>query len=69
MRCSQGLEVDTYLGGVYRRSTTDVEFAAVHADHALAVRLRHAGTLKQNEECYLQFAMLYSSSEGQRQIR
>ena len=69
LRCSQGLEVETYMGGLYRRSTTDVEFAAVHADHALAVRVRHAGTLRQGEECHLQFALLFSSPDGQRRMR
>ena len=38
LRVSQGLEVETHLGGAYRRSTTDLEFPAV--------RLRLSGSMK-----------------------
>ena len=31
LRVSHGLEVETHLGGAYRRSTTDLEFPAVSA--------------------------------------
>ena len=69
LRCSEGLEVDKYLGGFYQRTTTDIEFPALSSEHALAIRLRHSSRLKEDGEAYLQFAMLYTTVEGGRRIR
>ena len=69
LRCSEGLEVDKFIGAYYQRTPTDIEFPALSCEHALAIRLRHTGRLKEEGEAYLQFAMLYSTPEGARRIR
>ncbi|KAK9809653.1 hypothetical protein WJX73_000552 [Symbiochloris irregularis] len=69
LRCSEGLEVDRYLGGYYQRTTTDLEFPFLSCDHAIAIKLRYTSRLKEDSEVFLQFAVLYSTPEGLRQIR
>lgn len=71
VRCSQGLEVDTYLGAFYRppNNVTDVYLPAVDCDKAILAMLRVNEKLTPGAECYLQAALLYSSVEGYRRIR
>lgn len=69
LRCSTGLAVERYAGSFYRRTTTDLDFPALHSEHALAIKLRHEEKLTDKQEVFFQFALLFSTSDGQRRIR
>eukprot|EP00798_Chlamydomonas_sp_ICE-L_P028228 gene28228-31329_t len=71
VRCSQGLEVGSYLGAFYRTTfnPTDVNFPAVDCDKSVIVSLRHQEKLSPGAEAYFQAALLYTTTEGQRRIR
>lgn len=69
LRCSTGLAVERYAGSFYRRTTTDLDFPALHSEHAFAIKLRHEEKLTDKQEVFFQFALLFSTSDGQRRIR
>ena len=67
MRCSKGLTVERYLGSFHRRTATDIDLPAVNTDQSIAVQLRHEDKL--DKEAFLQFVVLYSTTQGERRIR
>ena len=67
MRCSSGLVVDRYLGSFHRRTATDIDLPAINADQSIAVQLRHDDKL--DKEAFLQFVVLYTTTQGERRIR
>lgn len=67
MRCSKGLTVERYLGSFHRRTPTDIDLPAVNTDQSIAVQLRHEDKL--DKEAFLQFVVLYSTTQGERRIR
>lgn len=67
LRCSKGLTVERYLGSFHRRTATDIDLPAINTDQSVAVQLRHEDKL--DKEAYLQFVVLYSTSQGERHIR
>jgi len=71
LRCSQGLEVDHYLGAFYRQlaNVTDVYLPAIDCDKSILATVRHVEKLSAGAECYLQAALLYTTTDGQRRIR
>ena len=44
LRCSSGLDVDKYMGAFYRRTATDVDLPAIHADQVCSSRDKNTGT-------------------------
>jgi len=50
-------------------NTTDVEFAAMGVDTALAVEIKHDDKLSEAEGAYVQAAVLYTSVGGRRRLR
>ena len=69
LRASAGIEVERYTGSLYRRNTTDVEFPALSADSAFGAVLRIESSLPASRPALLQFALLYSTANGERRIR
>lgn len=69
LRCSRGLAVEKYIGSFYRRVETDLNFPALSCDHAFAAKLMYEEKLPERGEAYLQFALLYSTVDGQRRVR
>ena len=67
LRCSKGLTVERYLGSFHRRSATDIDLPAINTDQSVAVQLRYEDKL--DKEAYLQFVVLYSTTQGERHIR
>lgn len=69
LRVSTGLAVGEYQGAFYKRTQTDVDLPTVDSDKTIVVTLKHEDKLSDNSEVCLQFAMLYSTTGGQRRIR
>lgn len=69
LRVSNGLSVGDYQGAFFKRTQTDVDLPAVDSDKTIFVTLKHEDKLVDNGEACLQFAMLYSTTGGQRRIR
>ncbi|GIL50904.1 hypothetical protein Vafri_6870 [Volvox africanus] len=70
VRCSSGLDVESYSGHCYRPpNTPDVYLPAIDCDKALLARINLTEKLAAGSECYLQSALLYTNVVGQRVIR
>ncbi|WPT14116.1 Protein transport protein Sec24-like CEF [Picochlorum sp. SENEW3] len=69
MRVSSGLAVDETLGSFHRAGQTDLQFPAITSDSALCVKIVHEERLKEGSQAYFQFAVLYSTTSGQRRVR
>ncbi|KAI8470003.1 MAG: Sec23/Sec24 trunk domain-containing protein [Monoraphidium minutum] len=71
VRASTGLDVESYVGAFYKppNSPTDVYLPAVDSDKALVARINITEKLTNGSECYLQSALLYTSTDGARRIR
>ncbi|KAI9496142.1 hypothetical protein BDB00DRAFT_810662 [Zychaea mexicana] len=68
IRCSNGLTVDDQFGNFFMNNNTDVEFAGIDADKAVAFTFRHDGKLEDGE-AHVQCALLYTTRLGQRRVR
>lgn len=70
VRCSSGLDVESYSGHCYRPpATPDVYLPSLDCDKALLARLQLTEKLAAGSECYVQSALLYTNTAGQRVIR
>lgn len=71
LRCSQGMEVEAYNGSFYRRPNvvTDIDLPALDCEKSIVARLMLTEKLNSNTECYVQNALLYTTTDGQRRIR
>ncbi|GFR39599.1 hypothetical protein Agub_g59 [Astrephomene gubernaculifera] len=70
VRCSNGLDVESYSGHCYRPpNTPDVFLPAIDCDKALLAKLVLTEKLAAGSECYVQAALLYTNVAGQRVIR
>eukprot|EP01111_Echinosteliopsis_oligospora_P015093 TRINITY_DN5852_c0_g1_i1.p1 TRINITY_DN5852_c0_g1~~TRINITY_DN5852_c0_g1_i1.p1 ORF type:complete len:955 (-),score=284.07 TRINITY_DN5852_c0_g1_i1:89-2953(-) len=69
VRTSRGITVSEYLGGPTMTSAKDIELPFVHSETCLAVCLKHDDKLDDKTEPLIQFAMLYTSPNGQKRIR
>ena len=69
VRCSKGLCVDEYLMGTSRPGEAEVDVPGIDADSAFAVTLKHDEKLADGQLSYVQLALLYTTSEGQRRVR
>lgn len=69
-RCSKGLSVDDYLMGCTPPpGQMEVDVPGIDADHAFAVTLKHDDKLEDGAPAYVQCALLYTTSAGQRRVR
>ncbi len=68
-RCSIGLRVAKYLGGLGETSENTVELATLDADKTIGFLLEQESKLKTESAAYLQFAVLYTTPAGERKIR
>ncbi|GMH37330.1 hypothetical protein BSKO_05203 [Bryopsis sp. KO-2023] len=69
LRCSEGLEVESYLGACYLRTASDVDLPAIDCDKSVMIKLRHDDKLQEGSEACVQCALLYTTTSGQRRIR
>lgn len=69
IRCSKGLRISAFYGHFFIRSTDLLALPACDADKSFAVEIVHEETLVSGPVAYLQAALLYTSSGGERRIR
>ncbi|WVW80627.1 hypothetical protein I302_102613 [Kwoniella bestiolae CBS 10118] len=70
IRCSNGLRVSDHLGNFYQRSMTDLEFSLLDASKSFVAVLKHEGSrLDDRQPAFIQVAILYTTSGGERKVR
>ncbi|KAG6426907.1 hypothetical protein SASPL_111146 [Salvia splendens] len=69
IRCSKGVRFTSYHGNFMLRSTDLLALPAVDCDKAYAAQLSLDETLLTTQTVYIQVALLYTSSSGERRIR
>ncbi|CAG8583784.1 1871_t:CDS:10 [Diversispora eburnea] len=69
IRCSNGLKVTDHFGNFNMRNTTDLELAGIDSDKAFGALLKYDGKLDEKTDAYIQCALLYTTSSGQRRVR
>jgi protein transport protein SEC24 len=69
IRCSNGLRVAEHIGNFYQRSLTDLEVGTIDDAKTIAAVLRHEARLDDRAPAYVQVAVLYTSSTGERRVR
>ncbi|UYV79481.1 SEC24C [Cordylochernes scorpioides] len=69
VRTSQGIRPTDFYGHHYMSNTTDIELAGIDSSHALSVQIKYDDKLVDEECAYIQAALLYTSSTGQRRLR
>lgn len=69
IRCSNNLRVSDHYGNFYQRSLTDLEFGQLSDGSAIAATMKYEGKLDERELCFVQVAVLYTSSTGERRVR
>ncbi|XP_022248910.1 protein transport protein Sec24C-like [Limulus polyphemus] len=69
VRTSTGIRPTDFYGHYYMSNTTDVELAAVDEDKAITVEIKYDDKLPEEDGTYIQVAVLYTSSGGQRRLR
>ncbi|CAG8538284.1 12091_t:CDS:10 [Funneliformis mosseae] len=69
IRCSNGLRVEEHFGNFNMRNTTDIELAGIDSDKAFGALLKYDSKLDEKTEAYVQCALLYTTSTGQRRVR
>lgn len=69
IRCSKGLRVSAFFGHFFIRSSDLLALPACDVDKAFSVEITHEETLLTGQVAYLQAALLYTNSVGERRIR
>ena len=69
IRCSKGLKISSFLGHFFVRSTDLLALPACDADKSFSVEIQHEETVLTGQTAYIQSALLYTSSYGERRIR
>lgn len=69
IRCSKGLRVSSFHGHFFNRSTDLLALPNCDPDKAFAVQMAHEENVVSSSAAYVQCALLYTSSDGERRIR
>ncbi|KAI9673729.1 MAG: COPII coat Sec23p-Sfb3p heterodimer component [Trizodia sp. TS-e1964] len=70
VRCSNGLQVSSYLGNFVQSATgSDLEFGVIDADKAIGVMFSYDGKLDAKLDAHFQSALLYTTANGERRVR
>lgn len=69
VRTSTGVRPTDFYGHFFMSNTTDMEIGAIDCDKSIAIELKHDDKLPPEENVYIQVALLYTSSSGQRRLR
>ncbi len=69
VRTSRGFSVTEYFGSFLTKELVDFELSGIDSDKTISFTLRNDERMKEGEQVYLQFAMLYTNHFGERRIR
>lgn len=69
VRASTGVRATDFYGHFFMSNTTDVELAAIDADKAIGIEIKHDDKLTGEDGVYIQAALLYTHRCGQRRLR
>jgi len=69
IRCSKGLRISSFHGHFFNRSTDLLALPTCDPDKAFAVQIAHEENMVQGPVAYVQCALLYTNSQGERRIR
>lgn len=69
VRTSTGVRTTDFYGHFFMSNTTDMEIASIDSNKAVAIEIKHDDKLSPEENVYIQVALLYTSSGGQRRLR
>eukprot|EP00877_Chromochloris_zofingiensis_P002473 jgi/Chrzof1/12226/Cz06g26070.t1 len=69
IRCSKGLHISNFHGHFFNRSTDLLALPTCDPDKTFAVQIAHEETMVSGPVGYVQCALLYTSSNGERRIR
>ncbi|KAJ0171020.1 hypothetical protein K1T71_013219 [Dendrolimus kikuchii] len=69
VRTSTGVRATDFYGHFFMSNTTDVELAAIDADKAVGIEIKHDDKLTAEDGVYIQAALLYTHRSGQRRLR
>ncbi|XP_028157980.1 protein transport protein Sec24C-like, partial [Ostrinia furnacalis] len=69
VRTSTGVRATDFYGHFFMSNTTDVELAAIDADKAIGIEIKHDDKLTAEDGVYIQAALLYTHRSGQRRLR
>ncbi|XP_069362795.1 protein transport protein Sec24C isoform X5 [Maniola hyperantus] len=69
VRTSTGVRATEFYGHFFMSNTTDIELAAIDADKAIGVEIKHDDKLTAEDGVYIQAALLYTHRSGQRRLR
>jgi len=69
IRCSRGLRISSFHGHFFIRSTDLLALPVVDGDKAYAVQIAHEENVMPTQHAYVQCALLYTTSGGERRIR
>lgn len=64
-----GLRVLSYQGNFLEQAAGDVKMGSLDADKALSVTFEHERSLDIHKDIYVQCAILYTSTVGERRLR
>lgn len=69
LRCTRGLQIHTFHGNFFVRSTDLLSLPNVNPDAGFAMQIVHEESLTDLKSVCFQAALLYTSSKGERRIR
>jgi protein transport protein SEC24 len=69
IRCSRGLRIASFHGHFFNRSTDLLALPTCDPDKSFAVQIAHEETMVGGPVGYVQCALLYTNSNGERRIR
>lgn len=69
IRCSRGLRISSFHGHFFNRSTDLLALPTCDPDKTFAVQIAHEETMVTGSAGFVQCALLYTSSNGERRIR
>lgn len=69
VRTSTGIRPTDFYGNLFMSNTTDIEIAAINCNQSISIEIKHDDKLSPEENVYIQVAVLYTASSGQRRLR
>ncbi|KAK2079444.1 hypothetical protein QBZ16_003136 [Prototheca wickerhamii] len=69
IRCSKGLRVTSFFGHFFIRTSDLLSLPVVDADKAFSVEIAHDESVLTGQTAFVQSALLYTASNGERRIR